>query len=119
MPAPPTAPGQEPADEVLARADRQLVEIATRQVDRHDTGSLADDVRDAQAVAQRCADRLAEPEDQDGRAGKDIQPDPVQAGHRVVGEVGPDHELVRERQGDREIGVQVDPVPELVRQDGE
>ena len=30
---------------------------------------------------------------------------------RVVGEVGPDHQLVRERQGDRQIGVQVDPVP--------
>ena len=53
MTAPPTAPGEEATDEVLARTDRQPVEIATGQVDRHDAGSFADDVRHAQAVAQR------------------------------------------------------------------
>ena len=116
MGAPPAVAGQEPTDQVLARSDRQPVEVASGQVDRDDSGSLPDDVGDPQSVAQRGPDRLPEPEDEDGRDGQDIQPDPVQAGHRIVGEVGPDHELMGEGQGDGQVGVQVDPVPCLVRQ---
>ena len=65
MAPPPTVPGEEPADEVLPGTDREPVEVATGQVDRHDAGSFADDVRHAQTVAQRQPDRLAEPEDED------------------------------------------------------
>ena len=92
-------------------ADGEPVEIAPGQVDRDDARRLADDVRDAQPVAQRQPDRLAEPEDQDSPAATTYSATQYSRGDRVVGEVGPDDELVEERQRDRQVGVQVEAVP--------
>ena len=113
---PPAVAGQEPPHEVLAGADRQLVEVASGHVDREDAGRLVDDGRHAQPVAHGLPDRLADPEDEHERGGRHVQRDPVADRDRVVDEVGADEQLVEEPEGDREIGVQVEAVPRLVRQ---
>ena len=50
MTAPPAVAREESPDEVLAGSDGELVEVVTGDVDGDDTGSLADDVRDAYAL---------------------------------------------------------------------
>ena len=116
MGAPPAVAGQEPPHEVLAGPDRELVEVAPGDVDREDAGALLDDVRDAQPMPRGQPDRLADAEDEDERGGDDVERDPVADRDRVVDEVGADEDLVEEAERDREVGVEVEPVPRLVRQ---
>ena len=67
-------------------------------------------------VAERGREWLDEPEHEDRRPSDDIQRDPVGPRDRIVGEVAAGDELMAEPEGDREVGVQVDPVPGFVRQ---
>src|SRR4051794_9816583 len=113
MGAPP-AGGQEPNDEVLACPDLEPIEVLTRQVDRDDARRLLDDVRDAEPMSDVDEDGRTEPEGQQGPDHRDVQGDPIPPCERVVDEVGTDDELVGESEGDRQVGVEMDPVPGLI-----
>ena len=73
-------------------------------------------VRDAQPVAPRDQDRLPEAEHHDERRGDHVHRDPVHRRDLVMEEVGPRPQLVEEGQGDRQVGVDVEPEPGLVAQ---
>ncbi len=59
---------------------------------------------------------LPEPEDDHEHGGQHVEPDPVDRGNLVPGEVGTDEQLVEERERDGQVGVDVQPVPRLVRE---
>ena len=116
MGAPPGRARQESPLEVLARIRLELIEVSSREVDRDDAWAFGDDVRNAQPVVQRGRDRLAHPEREDQDDHRRVQQDPVGAGERVVHEIGADDELVRRPEHDRQVCVQVEAVPGLVRE---
>ena len=107
---------EEPPDEELPRGDGEPVEAAAGHHDRHDLVALADDVDDAQPVAQGPVQRNADPPDQN-RAGRGApERPPVDRGDGGRHELLAGPELVRQGETDAEVRIQVQQVPRLVPQ---
>lgn len=116
MGSPPRVPGHEPPAEELTGAHRQFVQATSGDVDGIDAGRLVNDSGNAEPVAgsqpQRMANAEAEHEADDG----DIECHPVAFRDRIAAQVRPNHQLVPEAERDRQIQIQMDEVPRLVRQ---
>ncbi len=67
-------------------------------------------------MAPRERDWLPKAENDHQHHDRDVEPDPVSLGDRVGDEVGAHRELVHKGQRDRQVGVEVDAVPGLVRE---
>ena len=106
----------EPPQEELSGLRVDEVEIATAYLDRHDTRRLAFHRMNAEVVAKIQTPRLdhAPPEHRSERG--EVEDDPPRACRTVAAEVGADGELVRERERDREVRVEMDEVPRLTLQ---
>src|ERR1035437_2213689 len=107
----PSVARQEAEAEPLASPHWKLVEIASGQVKRRDSGPFLDYVGDAEAVPPRDHGRLAEAEDRQRSERDHIQSDPEEARYLIGREVHAHGQLVQEAERYREIGVQVNGVP--------
>jgi len=111
---PPHPAAQEAPLEELAAGDRQAVEPAAAQHDRDDARPLLPRPHDADAVAQRAPDREADARREDDGERPQPQRRPPGARDRVPDERRARVDLVREREEQREVGVEVHGPPRLV-----
>ena len=108
--------GEEPPQEELPRLRAELIEPAAAQIDRHDARRLVRTSRTRKSCrALNHTGRPDPPREQRAEHG-DVERDPPHTRDAVAAEVGADRELMRERERDREVRVQVDRVPRLPRE---
>ena len=82
--------------------------MTTTEVTVGDSATTCDD---DEAMATGAEERQGDPEDEDQAEGDGIQPPPEDGGDEVGREVLPGPELVRQRQPGAEVGVEVQQVP--------
>src|SRR5665647_3870531 len=116
MCAPPAAAAQEAPVEELPGARGEAVELPSGDVDRDDVWAFSTDLGDAEAVAPREHDGLPQAEHENQHHDRYVEPYPVHLGDRVTDEVGADDELVHKCKRNRQVCIQVDAVPGLVRE---
>ena len=114
--APPHALGQEPEVHELATGDRQPLQVVAAHDDRHDAGCLVLDPRHPQAVTEAAYQRQPDPVGEHDAGGQQPESYPVGASQRVSQERRAGGELMAERHGRRQVGVEVDRPPGLVAQ---
>src|SRR6202521_921015 len=110
---PPAVARQETPPEILAGARLELTQLAAGDIERNHARGLGNDLRHAQLVAKAHPQRMTDAEGEEAEANRHVQSNPVPAGNGVIGEVGPDRQLVSEGEGNRQVGVEVQKPPGL------
>ncbi len=113
---PPAAGREEPPAEELAGLRAQRLQVPARDVHRDDARGLAPDGGDPHAVPQRQPQWPTGAEREQARRDRQVRAAPGHARDPVVGELGADRELMGEGEQHRQVGVQMQVVPGLVRQ---
>lgn len=115
MRLPPQTRSQEAPEQELAARHRQTVQRPPGHHERHHAGCLLDDRVDAQPVPCAAPHRHRDAVGECDARGPEPERDPEPTRRRVADERCAGRELMRERQREPEIGVQVNRPPRLVR----
>src|SRR5438270_8405479 len=116
MRLPPTCAVQESPDRKLSCSRFKPIHLTTRYVDGKYPASFFLHRMDTKAMPHIDGHRPKNSPEDESAAHQDVQGDPVGDKRRVPGKVDARRELVAERQDHREIRVEVDEVPGLVRE---
>src|SRR5450755_4300307 len=114
MGLPPVAAAEEPPPEELPGFCTQIVEMVARNMHGEYAWCLNINTGYHHAMPERPSDRDGESVPHQQRGHHEIERAPHHPGTLICAEVEAGRELVAERQGDGEIGVEVQVVPGLV-----